>query len=87
MTCTSRVRKSLLIWTPQRNVHHTQIVPDEVKPQQVCIWSSLGEVLRVYSVLKRNRSKPREGISHTRYNITKDHQGSPEAHKKDSGTQ
>ena len=64
MTCSSR--------RPQRNVRHTQTVPNEVEPQYVCIWSSLREVLGVYGVPNRDKRKPREGASHTRYDINKD---------------
>ena len=44
------------------------------------------EVIRVYGVLERNISEPREGTSHTRDGIAQDSERNLEAHKKNSST-
>ena len=67
-----------------RDIHHSKKISDEVKPQQVHLWGVVREILRVHGVLERNRSEPRECISHTRDGVAQDHERSLEAHKKDS---
>ena len=48
------------------------------------LWGGIREVFRVYGVLKGDRSKPKEGASHTGDGVTQDCEGSLKAHKKDS---
>ena len=60
------------------------MISNEVKPKQMHLWGGIREVFRVHGVLKGDRSKPREGASHTGDGVTQDCEGSLKAHKKDS---
>ena len=51
------------------------------------LWGGVREVLRVHGVLERNRSEPRECISHTKDGVTQDRERSLEAHKEDRKAQ
>ena len=59
----------------------------KLNPSQCAFRVAVREVLRVHSVLERNRSKPREGTNHTRDGVAQDCEKSPKAHKEDSSTQ
>ena len=43
------------------------------------LWGGVREVLGVHGVLERNRSKLKEGTSHTRDGVTQDHERGLEA--------
>ena len=51
------------------------------------LWGGIREIFRVHGVLERNRSEPRECISHTRDGVVQDRERSLEAHKEDSKAQ
>ena len=51
------------------------------------LWGGAREILRVHGVPEGNKSKTKEGLSHTRDGVTQDHERSLEAQRKDNSAQ
>ena len=60
MTCSPKVKRSLVIWTTSTRLYNSQAISNEVEPQQVCLWCGLGEVLGIHGVSKGDRSNPKK---------------------------
>ena len=45
------------------------MIPDEIEPNEVFVWSFFGKVPWLYGVIARNRSQSEESESHTRHDL------------------
>jgi len=86
MTCSSRVRIAHLDDLKEMFATLRQYQM-KLNPSKCAFGVVSGKFLGFMVSQREIEAKPKKGKSHTRYDVTKDRQGSLKAHRKDSGTQ